>query len=283
MTNEFNSFIAAGVDLVFAGFSDAGEVLGATSSAPTPGAVGSGMFRVAGAQSIPSTVPDAERVPIDGDNTNLGTFLFDSSSPNEFTINRAVFDLSQIAAFNGTRVRTFGNWLSTAVLRSSNDNYADFAWIIQSNVKKKGGSVEGKAAWAGYFAPITTVVPLGRESFDSRTAASDRLSVVANPSSKYPYGVSLSIAQNAAETAPFIPFSSDYPMHIKRYTGDNATVTFNLDYTPVSTSYILVYVDTGIGSYAVAVSSVNVNNKTFTLSAAPATNAKVFAVYGFVP
>jgi hypothetical protein len=117
-----------------------------------------------------------------------------------------------------------------------------------------------------------------------RTVADDFLTVAMQPINQYPWGLTLTEALNGTETGYAIPFNADNPIHMKRWVGDNTAVTFTLDYAPVSVAktYVVVFPSGGV-PFVATVNSVSAVNKTFTLSAAPATNAAVVALYEFTP
>lgn len=278
--SAFTEFIAAGVDNGFAGFVDSdGNLTGSTPTAPAAGdQTGSPMFRVKGLQSVEGGVPDDELVSVEGDNGSLGGFLFEAVDATTFDISKGLFDQVIQGKFQGTNTVNVKGSLTVGLVRPKPREYPDFAWVLQSDAKKKGGAAEGKSGWTGYFVPVTNVSPRYRQGFQSRAAAADRLRVVCNSSNKTPYGTTLRADVEGAEYMDAIDFTSDYPRTIHRHTGNAVQTTFWLTYKPVSVAETLVVVD----GYAVTVNSVSTTAPySFTLASAPANNAVILTNYSF--
>lgn len=283
--SDFTRFIAAGVELTFAGAVGTDGLLigGLSASLPASGAAGAGMARLSGIKVVPLTTPEPEVVAATGDDTTQGTFIFDSANPSQFSIQKSVFDFAADAFFQGTLTRDFGG-ITTGIMRPSQPVYPDVCWIFNRKTKKKRTTPDGIKAYSGYIVPLSNVFPRQGDQMTERTVADDFLTVAMQPVNQYNWGLTLTEALNGTEVGYAVPFNSDNPIHMKRWVGDNATVTFTLDYTPVSVAktYVIVTPSGGV-PFVATVNSVSVANKTFTLSAAPATNAAVVALYEFAP
>jgi hypothetical protein len=281
----FTSFIAAGVDLGFWGFTDSdGDLVGSTATAPANGnTTGSPMLRVFGLQTVEGGVPTPEAVPVEGDNGVLGSFIFDAVESTSFQISKGQFDLTLKGLMQGTTPIAQGSSsLTLGVVRPKPLEYPDGAWILQSDAKKKGGASEGKSGWSGFLIPSTNVIQSGRAGFATRAPANDQLTVIVNPTNRYPYGVTLKTSVEGAETGDMFDFTQEYPITMHRHSGDGAVVTFLLPYKPVSVAETLVRVGTATGMNLVTVSSVSTTFPySFTLAAAPVASAKIITTYAF--
>ena len=166
------------------------------------------------------------------------------------------------------------------MLQPNHPIYPDIAVIIQSKSKKKDAGVDGAKSWAGYILPLCNAVPLGRETFEGRTAANDRFKVTAQVADKKPWGVTILEADLGTDGGPILRFTSEYPITGHRHTGDAATLIYNLGYTPVSQAKTNIWVDTaplvaGVDYTVVAATGV------ITFTAAPAAGAKIETLYEF--
>lgn len=280
MAGNFTKFIQAGVDLGFWAYIDAdGYLIGSTSTAPSAGdRTGSPMLRVTGLQTVTNDIPTPESVPVNGDNRTLGAFVFPGEGATSFQIAKGAFDQLLTGKMQGTTPVALGT--SSITLGHVNPapiEYPDGAWIFQSDAKKIDGTTG--SGWAGWIVPFTSSAPGGRESFETRAAANDRVTVVCNQSAFIPTGMSMFPATDGAETVDARDFSGLYPLTMHRHTGNGTEVTFNTAYRPVSVAETVTFVN----GYAVTVLSVNTSvlPYSFTLSAAPANGAKIVTLYGF--
>lgn len=274
--------IAAGARLTFAGFVDTlGFLMGGATSAPANGS-GSGMLSILGIQQAPFAVQEGEAVNIEGDDGVIGQFLFDPNELPEFIINFGAFDLHQDALMQGTLVESFGQGY-IGVMQPSNPTYPDVCLIVQGLAKSKDTGSDGTSAYDIYIFPVCTVQPLGRESAESRTGATNRWKVTPNIAGKKPWGVTITDAVNGTTGAPILPATFDNPITMHRYTGTGAGgQTVTLDKTPVSLAKIVVISDTAVLAPTTDY-TVNTSTKVLTFVTNPAAGAKVIVVYEFSP
>jgi hypothetical protein len=271
-----NKGISAGNQLSFWGQVDSAGFFAGTSGSVATGATGEPMGRLLGIKTASPGPVEPEFVNITGDDTTLGAIDFGPNEVPNWIVEVAAFDLATEALLQGTLVETLAGF-KLGVLQPNDPVYPDVCLIYQAKTKYKDAGSDGVKAWSGYIVPLGTMVPLGRKEFNERTPAVERFKVTAQVASRKPWGVTISDTLLGTSGAPLIRFTSDYPLVMERFTGDGIVSTFNLTYTPISTSQIIVHSATA----PLTPSSVSAAAKTFTLASPPASGAKVIALYGF--
>jgi hypothetical protein len=270
------SNIAAGNRYAFGGFVNSfGFMIGAAASAPAAG-TSSGMFQVKGIKTAAPASPEPEAVPVSGDDELLGEFQFDSITERRFTAEFSVGNLTQEAALQGTNVQTLGE-ISVGALDVLEGLEFDTCWIFQSRAKKQDTGVRGQKAWQGTIVPLATAKPLGRAAYEERTAALYRFSISPQVAGYHPWGLTVLDANAGTPGMRFLPFQSEYPVHIQAFTGNAALAVIPVDFEPISVAKTTAFVN----RVAATVLSVSAANKTVTLSATPAGAANVVIIYEF--
>lgn len=270
--------IAAGNRYAFMGyFNDIGYLTGGTNTPPAAGANGSGLTQLLGVKEAPITVPENDTVPITGDDSLLGEFLFPNVATRRFTVTTAVMDMDIEAELLGITVEQVGE-IDVGALDIEDAPEFDSCFIFQSRAKKQDAGVnKGKKAWSGHFVPLANAQPLNRQTFSERAGAVYRYDVVPQVASHNIWGTTIAGSGIGTDALRLRPFSSEYPVHIMRFTGDGITATFNLDFTPITAAKTKVLVR----RVAATVLSVSTVNDTFTLSAIPPSGAEIIVVYEF--
>lgn len=275
----FNKAAAAGNQRSFAWFVDGnGFPLGADTSAPASGATGSGAFQIKGIKTASPTIPEPDVVQNTGDDDLIAEFTFPSIATRSFTIEYAVEDLAVLARILGVTLQTWGE-AKVALLDIANPPERNMGFIFQSKAKKQDAGVAGQGGWNGVMVPIATATPLGRGAFEERSAAVFRMQITPQLAGYDPLGVTIQSANYGTTGARYIPFNSEYPLHLMRHTGNGSATEFMLDYQPVSVGKTAAYAN------RVAASVTNVSTSTpysETVAVAPASNAALVTVYEHV-
>lgn len=282
MTANVRKVIAAGFIHVHYGAIDGdGYLIGNTTTAPTAGAAaGSPMGRIDGVKTSDIAIVEPEVVTVTGDDGALGQFVFEPAALPSFTLETGINDLDYMALAQGTSVQNI-NDISIGVLQPRSPVYPDTCLILQRRAKSKAAGSDGVTQWEGVFVPKVQVVPLGSPDFTERSAATFRYRVNTNISDRHPWGVTLTEANNGTEAAPVIPFTSENPLHMHRFTGNNAVLTYGpLQYTPVSGAKTYVVIN-GLPQVLTTHFSVNTATKMITFVAAPGSNAKIVVLYEY--
>lgn len=270
--------IAAGTRLAALGFIDtSGFLLGGSTSAPANGS-SSGMLSLVGIQQAGVGIAEGEAVPVPGDDGILGQFLFAPDSLPEFVMNLGAFDLAQDALIQTTSVESLGQ-MYIGVLQPNDPVYPDACLIIQGEAKSKDSGSDGVKAWEGYIIPVVSLQPLGRETFEGRTAAVNRWKGVVQVASRKPWGVTITDAVNGTNGTPILRFTADYPIWMDRYTGTGAGgQTMVLAKTPVSLAKLVIHSNTQLLTPTV---DYTLSGSTISFVTNPAAASKTVVLYEF--
>lgn len=274
-----NKYIAAGTQLAFLGLVDGqGFFLGSTSA--TTNGKSEGMIRLTGIQSANPGPAEGEDVNVPGDDGPLGKIEFGPAETPAFVVSTGAFNIDLDAKLQGTAVETIGD-IKVGVLQPNDPSNPDVMMIIQSKSKSKDDGSDGTKSWSGYIIPIMTAQPLGRESFEGRTAASNRIKVTTNIASRKPWGVTILDADLGTTGAPLLAFTADNPITMHVFKGDGAASTFTLDKTPVSQSKVIIFKETAPLTAGVDY-TVNTLTRVVTIVAGPSTaGARYEVLYEF--
>lgn len=271
--------IGAGSLAAFLGVYDVnGDYVGTTTSEPAQGADGSGVLRIEGLNLWPSGIQDIDRVDVPGDDeSSLVQFEFGPAGLPNGTAEFSVSDLDIDALVQGTKVQTLGSSVEIGVLQPTALSFQDVFIILWRRAKSWNPTSRGVAKYEGLLMLNCSLTPLLND-YTNRAHNNYRYAYTLDKSDAFPWGATLTNANNGTTSAPVLPLNANYIYVTKAYRGDNSTDEFNLDYTPVAAgagSNTIVYVD----DVPATVSSVDTANNTFTLSSAPASGAKIVAFY----
>lgn len=264
---SFTQSISAGVQQTQFLFYDAnGEPSGDSPTALANGTY-SGAYQWVGIQEFPTGIPEAEAVPIEGDDTLLGSILFSANTPREGLITFGQMDLDLEARFQNTLVESLGD-IRMGLIDTANTILANGAIITQARTVKRSTGVQGQAAWSGLIYPNVQVQPLNRETLAGRTAGSYRYKYVAQQAFYKPWGVTISDEVNGDVAAYAIPFTSPFPLTMGAFRGDGIITSWTLHKTPINVNKTRPFSD----RVALGVTSVTPATKNMLLSAAVAVN-----------
>lgn len=273
--------IQAGLNWVFVGVNgtDGNPIGGDATGAAAGASAGSAFQHMNGAKTVPVQVPDAEAVDVTGDDGTEGQFVFEAAGSPNGVIQFSDQDLDLEALFQSTNVVNLGN-ITYGTIDPDAPEYRDLNLIVQGRAKSQV-SGEGQAKrWAGWLIPSCQLVPLNRDAFTERTAASMRYSLIANKGGNTPWGSVMSLATQGTTRASMLPFVSDYPLHMHVYQGNGVQDTFTLTYTPAAEDddSVIIHVDGVLQSYT---TDYTVSGKiiTFEAGAIPANGAYIRVLY----
>lgn len=280
----FNSMIAAGTQFAQYGLIDTNGFLQGTSGAVAQGAAGEGMGRLLGIKTANPGPVEPENTNITGDDTVLGAIEFPPNEVPSFIIENAVFDLIIQAALQSTSVETLGD-IKLSVLQPNDADYPDTTWIVQGKAKIQDAGREGQKGWMGYIVPLASAVPLGREAFAERAAASDRYRITAQIAGKKPWGVTIVTGDLGTDGSPLIKYTSPNPLSMHTFIGDGSTSIYGpLDFTPVSQAKVHIYEGNGQLLTAGTDFTVNTTTKMITRVAGALAAGRFWEVlYEFTP
>lgn len=189
-------------------------------------------------------------------------------------IRTAASDLATDAILTGTLTEAIGEALAGGEMTDRQGQEVDVAVIVYRQALNTKPGQQSLRQWQMRLFPIARLVP--RPSGADQGGADENVyDLIPSISAKYPWGKAFTLTDNEFTEAQAIRLVADYPLMMERFNGDGILTTFNLSWTPISVAKTKVFVN----GTAATVSSVNTTAKTMTLSAAPASNAVVVALY----
>ena len=273
----YDQYIAAGTQQTQIAFLDSDNIVtGNSTTAPIPGAAPSGSYNAIGIQDAADIIPEGEDVSVPGDDGSLGAFNFASADPRNFVLNMGQFDLLLNARLQNTGVVQVAG-ASMGVGDSPEVQLRTVAMIIQGRSIKRTGGQSGQPGYTGFILPVVTIRPIDRASFQGRTAAQNRYQCTVQLATNYPYGVTFAANVEKVLTDYIIPFSSEYPMTMDRFTLDGIVTSWALSKTPVDVGHSSVFVE----RVGVTISSVTPATKTIVLASPGVSGQRAVAFYGY--
>jgi hypothetical protein len=279
MSQEFNDYIASGVELVMFGCLDSsGNLAGGTAVAPAAGDVaGSPMLECKGVASADLSVPNPDTVTIPGSDVTQGQFIYAPEDPPAFDLETGVFMLGLQALAQKTKLLVRGGF-TQGVLQPNTFLLQDMVWIFQSPAKKKDIGLAGLGAWSHMMLPVAQAYPRGRNGFTTRGAAADQYRVIGNPADKMCDGTPINRTLFGTDGAALVPGTNDYPFYYHRWTGDGVLDTFEALRLPIDDGDQVFITVNGVNTTAFTLSDYEI-----TFTAPPALNAVIIAMIGFDP
>lgn len=262
--------LQAGVQQAWFMFYDSnGDPSGKTTTA-LANAASAGAYRLRGIQEMPTGIPEADAVPIPGDDTVLGNILFSSDAPREFVVNMGQMDLTLDAEMQNSLVETVGE-AKMGVIDLSNLVLATGALIVQGKA-----IIDGLGGYSGWIYPLVQLQPLNREKFSGRTAGVIRYKGVAQPAFNRPWGTTIVNKSGSEISAYALPFTTrGGPLTMHAFRG--SITSFTLDKGPISVAKSPTYSD----KVALTVSSISAVTRLLTLSAAVGGGRPGMVVYEY--
>lgn len=257
-----------GAQYAFMGFYDSnGRITGGTRSAPASGGInGSPADHILGIQEASPATPDPDIIASPGDDVNIAEWSLDSLATRAFIVSRAVHDLDQSAAIQGSSVVTRGEVRMGAEDTSDESSEIDGFLILQGRAKKQDATNKGQKAWDGVVLPLVQFRDLGRAAWASRTAGVDRYHVTPQLATYEPWGITIADLYNKPYLRR-IRFSSDYPMHLQTYRGDGIITSVVTIHRPISVAKTFAaYRIPGGGAIEAVVSTVTAATHTVAIS-----------------
>lgn len=276
----FQKRLTAGVQNCWLSFLDPFNfAIGNNTSTLAPGSI-RGSYPFIGIQQMPTGIPEGEPVPIDGDDSTLGSILFAAAAPREFLMNFGQGDQALDALLQGTLVSSEGR-TSMGLVDPAHPVYATCALIVQSRAINRQAGQSGQAAWTGFIYPVVQIQPLNRETLQGRTAGSFRYKAVAQEAGHRPWGVTILDNVDGDTGGYAYDFNSPNPLTMDAFTANGVTTSWVLNKTPAVSAplteatrpYIERVLDTPV--------SVTASTKTAVLSSAYVTGNRGVILYEY--
>ncbi len=293
MAVNVDKVIGAGLDRVFYGVVDSsGYLIGNTATAPVAGnQAGSAMAQLIKAKSFPFAPVDPDRPTATGDDGAAARFIFNPVDLPETNFTFAAGDLNFEALCQTFVVQDIGGYSFLGVQSGDGATYADLCFLVTSQAKSQDSGSVGASHWENLLILKANVFPRGRISFEERAVASYEYAMVANYAAAHVTGLGFTSVLNGGTQFAALRFTSTYRPIFQRWTGDNSQVEFNLakNIAEDSANNIAVYVNgaaatwvtgvPGAGEFGITEGTTDV----LKLGTAPGTDAKVVALYGYLP
>lgn len=260
----FDRDISAGTQNAWLCFLDNENfAIGNTPDAMTPGEIRPS-YQFIGIQQMPSGIPEGEVVPVEGDDTVLGNFLFGSNAPRQFLINMGQDDQTLNARLQGTKVTNEGR-TTMGLIDPAHPVYPTVAVLVQGRAIIRTPGQLGQSAWMGHLYPVCQIQPLGRETFQGRTAASYRYLATAQEASHRPWGVTISETADGDTGAYAYKMDSYNPLTMDAFMADGILTSWILNKTPATGVPLTDYTRPYIERVLATPSSVTPGTKTMVL------------------
>ncbi len=235
-----------------------------------------GAYQWVGVQTAPTGVPEGEGVPVLGDDSLLGTFLFASADAREVLLEFGQGDLSLEAWLQGTLVEALGA-INLGLEDPSAPNYPSVCVIHNSRAINRNPGQSGRPAWKSRIWPVIQLQPLGVETLENRTAAAFRYKGTIQQAFNHPWGVTISNAVNGNPSSFSTVTYQDYPLTIDAFRGDGVVTNWVLNKTPVDVPNTIAWVE----RVNRTVNSVTPSTKTAVISPAVAINQRGVILSGY--
>jgi hypothetical protein len=242
-----------------------------SSAAPETG------YRIDKIKTFSSADPEVQRFTHYGDDT---PFAQDSLAPTEvetFTITTAKVNLDLDAALSGTKVAALGNEVARLAANTNKLGSEPQVMIFtyrQALDTNPSSASYGARRYEGRVYPKSRLVP---KTPPYEAGITDKTyEGTPTPVRKTEYGQTLTTGTHGCTEATHFDDIYVYAPRINIWRGNGTLTAFSLSHTPVSSSYLKVWVNGALTTP----SSVDLSaaNPAFTLAAPPANNHQVYAL-----
>lgn len=264
-------------------------LIGNSATAPSAGDQdGATMAQLVGVQDFPFAPQDADRPTQLGDGGALTRFI---NAPTELpgaTSNFGAYDKTFAAVAQELVVVDVGGG-SMLGRNPKNPTFADILFLVYSPTKSKDSATLNASSWECMLVLKSNVSPKGRNSYATNALPTYSYDMVANFASALPWGTAFASGTHGDTEFALWDFDWPYKPILQRWTGDGLETTFNLSKNIASdaATNIVVFVNgtaqtwvTGVpsaGEFGVTEGATD----TIVLGTAPASSAKVVALYGW--
>lgn len=284
MAVNVKKYAASGARLVYYGVMDTdGYLVGSTATAPSAGdQTGSGMLQLEGVKNFPFKPAQNQKNTQTGDDGPIAQFFYDPTELPSSQPQFATADYTFDALIQSLVVDDVGD-TSILAVQPAAPTYRDICLIVQRQAKSRASGSVGSSMWNGLIIPKCNIAALDSDGYQERADAAFSYDLITNSVDKYPWGTALTALANGTLGAPAFKFTSPWKRHLWRWTGNNTQTVFNLPNTPAGAdgNAVVIFV-AGVKKTYTSDYTVDVSAKTVTFGAAPASNAKIHAWYGYV-
>ena len=231
----------AGLDniaqIIAAGF-EMGQTAKLDSSGHPMGLAGSlaegssaGLYEVLGVRTANPQIPQAEKVTVSGNNRPLAAFLFPPGNTPEWDMDVAVADMDLAAAAEAVKVRDYDKWAIHPV-GAEDLVYQDMMLLLTSEAQSKDAGSDGLTLWYNLLVPRVKLAYMGVTGLNMRGENIARFHAIVSPSALYPWGESLSIANEGTGRAVMLEWTTENKVSLDTIHLGAATTSIVLARTP---------------------------------------------------
>jgi hypothetical protein len=230
MPDNVRRWISAGEDMALVGklMTDGYTPAGITGSLSAGSSAA--LRRMYGVKTTPIALPEPTIVPVTGDDTRLGVFVFDSENLPTFTMTFGEADQDIIGATQGTSLYTVGTYYDIGLIGPTGRDFSDMMLWIAGQAKSRVSGNKG-SGFHNLVIPRCNMTYLGR-NFEERAAGTFSYQVAVDVFDTFPWGGLL--ANNTFgknEGVMFEWFTNKRPQ-VLVINDDAVENSYTLDHTP---------------------------------------------------
>jgi len=272
MAKEVVSGVGTRYGVVFVNDTETGYPLPESASAvPTVG------IEIEGIKSLPVTDPTPQRFTHYGNDGPIAQDTLPATEGGSFTITTAKSNLILDSVLEGTEIRDV-NGVRMRIANSDqrgNEPLVTAMFYRQALDTKKGSGTFGKLRQ--YEGKIYGAVRISPASNAFEQGITDKTYNATPTMMQYtPWNEQINTTNWGASRGEYIEFTTDYHPRLAVWRGDGTITAFQLPASPVSDSYLHVWVD---GTLTTPLSvDTSTTNPAFTLAVAPGVDKQVMAL-----
>jgi hypothetical protein len=186
MPDNVRRWISAGEDMALVGklMTDGYTPAGITGSLSAGSSAA--LRRMYGVKTTPIALPEPTIVPVTGDDTRLGVFVFDSENLPTFTMTFGEADQDIIGATQGTSLYTVGTYYDIGLIGPTGRDFSDMLIWIAGQAKSRVSGNKG-SGFHNLVIPRCNMTYLGR-NFEERAAGTFSYQVAVDVFDTFPWG-----------------------------------------------------------------------------------------------
>lgn len=226
---QYNS---AGVSPVFWALNNADGYPCGTAGTLANGSDAS-MARLLGVESFSLPMQEPRQVNIPGDNDTQAIYLFPPEALPNGDIVLGNIDLTFWAKQQGMNVYADGEY-SGVVGQPDSPSFGTMTFVVNAPAKSAQSGSAGNAGYRVKIYPKVQAVPIGDGGQSSAQGTKFSHKLIANKSSKLPWGEPFTVMNHGTTLAAVYEFYSDYRIVLHTHVGDASDTAFTLGYTPAA-------------------------------------------------
>lgn len=194
----------------------------APSAADVDGAI---MLQIVGLQDFPFAAEDPQTPSQRGNKGALARFVYPAAElpGSALAMGNSNYDFEALLTSQSVATIGGGKFIGR---QGGAPTFKDMLLLAVGDAKSKNPGNAG-GMWEGRLIYYVNAYPKGRDTFNDSAVPTYPSTVVANPSTVFPWGIAHSVAMGD-NSFPYVDFTWPYKPILQRFTGDNAVVSWNL-------------------------------------------------------